>query len=241
MERNNQNMIDKIESLQDHLRNTIDDFPKFSGDPKFGINYYDEYPSARKESVLEDKNSKILAMREEALAQRISLEKELVTINKEIERARAAKNYKHMIFLEIKADNIHSILEEYDYFHTLAYDMDLSDSQINLQKWSDYGAFGIANVNYVVKQDKLQKRSYYLDHIDMINKLLNSRKDLLDHKINLVEGEINYMTRKVRRQERLRERAELDRKFEESYFDTHTSEVEEDETQPVINQENQEE
>ena len=35
--------------------------------------------------------------------------------------------------------------------------------------------------------------------------------------------------------------AELDRKFEESYFDTHTSEVEEEQPQPVINPENQEE
>ena len=34
------------------------------------------------------------------------------------------------------------------------------------------------------------------------------------------------MTRKVRQQERLREREELNRKFEESYFDTHTTEVE---------------
>ena len=40
------------------------------------------------------------------------------------------------------------------------------------------------------------------------------------------------MTRKVRKQERLRERAELDRKFEESYFDTHTSEFQESETSP---------
>ena len=47
------------------------------------------------------------------------------------------------------------------------------------------------------------------------------------------------MTRRVRQQERLRERAELDRKFQESYFDTHTSEFEETETVPPVIEEEQ--
>ena len=40
------------------------------------------------------------------------------------------------------------------------------------------------------------------------------------------------MTRKVRRQEREREREELNRRFEESYFDTHTTEIENTNTEP---------
>ena len=115
----------------------------------------------------------------------------------------------------------------------------MQNAGIEVQKWSDYGAFGIANVNYSVKLNQRDRRAYYLEQIDQINQILNSRKALLDHKINQIEGEINYMTREVRRRERLRERAELDRKFEESYFDTHTSEFEESETAPpVINEEN---
>ena len=47
------------------------------------------------------------------------------------------------------------------------------------------------------------------------------------------------MTRKVRQQERMRERAELDRKFEESYFDTHTSELQESEEAPPIIEEDE--
>ena len=68
--------------------------------------------------------------------------------------------------------------------------------------------------------------SVYNDQIVKINSILNSRKRLIEHKIQLIEGEINLMTRKVRQQERLREREELNRKFEESYFDTHTTEIE---------------
>jgi len=239
--RNSPSLVAKIEALQDNLRDAIADFPTREGDPRLGVNYYDEHPQARKESILEDRNKKLHAMRSEAIAQRSALEKELFTIDSEIEKARAVKDYKRMIHLEVKRDRYESLMKDYDYWSSFTYNMDPIDSQINVQKWSDYGAFGIANVNYSVKQDKLQKRSYYLSQIDKINEILNSRKALLSHKINLIEGEINFMTRKVRRQERLRERAELDRKFEESYFDTHTSEIEETETvPPVIDQEDKE-
>ncbi len=124
--------------------------------------------------------------------------------------------------------------KKFDQLATVAYDMDVQNSQVNLQKWTDYGAFGMADVNYSVKQSKLQKRAYYIDQINKINQILNGRKELLEYKIGLVDGEIGYMTRKVRQQERMRERAELDRKFEESYFDTHTSEVPESEEAPQI-------
>jgi TolA-binding protein len=240
-ERNSKSLVEKIESLQDHLRDTIDDFPSDEGDPRLGMNYYDEHPQARKESVLEDRNEKLYAMRSEAIAQRSALEKELFNLATEISNARAAKSYKRMIHLEVKRDRYESLMKDYDYWSTFAYNLDLIDSPIDVQKWSDYGAFGIANVNYAVKQDQLEKRSYYLSQIDKINQILNGRKAILNHKVNLIEGEINFMTRKVRRQERLRERAELDRKFEESYFDTHTSEFEESETiPPVIDDEEQE-
>ncbi|MCK4754644.1 MAG: hypothetical protein KAS58_05380, partial [Calditrichia bacterium] len=89
-----------------------------------------------------------------------------------------------------------------------------------------------ANVNFSVRQGNKEKIGYYSQQIDTINRILNNRKTLLDYKIALIDGEINFMTRKVRRQERLRERAELDRKFEESYFDTHTSEFQETGTSP---------
>jgi hypothetical protein len=138
-----------------------------------------------------------------------------------------------MVYLDIERDRYKDLYKKYDFLHTVTHDMDVTESKIQLEKWSNYGAFGIANVNFAVRQDNKNEVAYYSQQIDIINRILNNRKSLLDHKIGLIEGEINFMTRKVRRQERLRERAELDRKFEESYFDTHTSEFrEEEETTP---------
>jgi TolA-binding protein len=238
-ERNSRTLLNKIEELESTLQEALDDFPELRYNPNFGMNYFDEHPVARKASVLADRDNKILAMRNDALTEKSSIDNQLIQIAADIDRARTRKEYKRLIHLEIKRDKFEVLSKKYDQMLTATYDMELSDSPINLQEWSDYGAFGIANVNYAVKQSKLSKRSYYLEQINKINQILNSRKELLDYKISLIDGEVNFMTRRVRQQERLRERAELDRKFQESYFDTHTSEFEETETVPPVIEEEQ--
>jgi hypothetical protein len=235
--RNSTSMVERIEKIQDDLRSTITGYSFADSDPRVGINYYDEYPMARKESVVNNQNVTIRATRDEIMAEQASLAQDLIRVSAEIDRARTRKDYKRLVALEIQKEKLETLQKKFDQLATVAYDMDQQDSQVNLQKWTDYGAFGIADVNYSVKQSKIEKRSYYVDQINKINQILNSRKATLDYKISMVEGEINYMTREVRRRERLRERAELDRKFEESYFDTHTTELEEPEsTPPVINE-----
>ncbi len=178
-------------------------------------------------------------MREDVLNERNYIKSKLDEISVAVTRARQRKEYKDLVQLEIQQEKFQSLLKKFDQMNTYVYDLSLDDSQVDLQKWTDYGAFGVADVNYSVKQKKIQKRSYYVDQIYKINQILNGRKELLEYKINLIEGEVSYMTRKVRQQERMRERAELDRKFEESYFDTHTSELQEREEAPPIIEEDE--
>ena len=238
-QKNDEYMIIRIEELQEKLRDTIsDNFPE-QPDPRLGVNKYDEFPIARKESVRENQNAKVLAMREDVLNERNYIKSKLDEISVAVNRARQRKDYKDLVQLEIQQEKFQSLLKKFDQMNTYVYDLSLDDSQVDLQKWTDYGAFGVADVNYSVKQKKIQKRSYYVEQIYKINQILNGRKDLLEYKINLIEGEVSYMTRKVRQQERMRERAELDRKFEESYFDTHTSELQESEEAPPIIEEDE--
>jgi TolA-binding protein len=232
IERNSPAMLKKIDDLNERLAAELEDAREMSAYSFLGTNYYDEHPLARKESLTQDQRKKILAMRTEVFNQEKDLEKKISDITAQIERAKSGKNYKQLVFLEIEKDQYNDLLKSYDFFHTLVYELDPSESEIQLDKWSNYGAFGIANVNFSVRLDEKNKVAYYSRQIDTINQILNNRKSLLDYKINQIDGEINYMTRKVRRQERLRERAEMDRKFQESYFDTHTSEIQSPETQP---------
>ncbi len=232
VERNSADMIDRIDDLRENLTSELEDARELESYSILGINYYDEHPHARKESLTEDQNKKIKEMRADTEKQQQELGNRIKDIDAKKERARRSKNYRELVLLDIQRDRYSELLRKYDFMHTVTYDMEVAESEIQLQKWSNYGAFGIANVNFSVRQGNKEKIAYYSQQIDTINRILNNRKTLLDYKIALIDGEINFMTRKVRRQERLRERAELDRKFEESYFDTHTSEFQETGTSP---------
>ena len=232
VERNSPDLIERIDNLRENLSDELESAQGMGSYSILGVNYYDEHPHARKESLTEDQNKKILAMRNEVEKQAEELEQKISQIDSQMKRARSSKNYKQLVYLDIQRDRYNDLLKKYYFMRTVTYDVEATESNIQLQKWSNYGAFGIANVNFSVRLDDKNKVAYYSQQIDTINRMLNNRKTLLDYKIGLIDGEINYMTRKVRQQERLRERAELDRKFEESYFDTHTSEIQPSETTP---------
>jgi TolA-binding protein len=232
VERDNQALIKRIDGLQERLQYVLKETPLEESTSPLGVNYFDAYPSARKESVIESNNNKVLVMRASAADERESLNQELAALSAEIERARSRKDYKQLAQLELRYNKLKEISKKYDYLDTYAHSLALKQSNINLEKWSDYGAFGIANVNFEIKRNKGERLSYYNQQVIKINKILNSRKNILEYKIAQIEGEVNVMTRRVRRQEREREREELNRRFEESYFDTHTTEFENTTTEP---------
>ena len=66
---------------------------------------------------------------------------------------------------------------------------------------------------------------------DRVNKQLNHRKEVIEDKIRKIESEVRFMTMKARTEERARLRAERERAFRESYFDTRESETPEEEQQ----------
>jgi TolA-binding protein len=218
-------VLQRAKLLRSRLMRVLTTFPVANTISPLGLNYFDEHPLARKESVIEDQNSKVLAMRSRSERERSTTIDKIADIDRDINQAKANKDYSDLIHLEIQRDKFKSFEQKLDYLESYSYSLGLQDSYVDLQRWSDFGGFGIANVNFELKNLKSKKMSAYNDQIVKINNILNTRKQLIEHKIQLIEGEINLMTRKVRQQERLREREELNRKFEESYFDTHTTEA----------------
>ena len=104
--RNSTSMVERIENIQDELRNTITSYSFDDSDPRVGINYYDEYPMARKESVVDNQNVTIQQTRDEIMAQQASLADELTRLSGEIDRARTRKDYKNLVALEIQKERL---------------------------------------------------------------------------------------------------------------------------------------
>ena len=112
--------------------------------------------------------------------------------------------------------------------------MEKTHTDINLSHWSNYGAFGMTNVRFDMRMKKAAEVAAFQKQMEQINEFLEIRKKNIERKIGQIADEITLMTRRVRRQERIREREELKRQFEETYFDTHDTELNynEDTTQP---------
>ncbi len=222
--RGRDDLVDQIEDLQLRIYKAVNSMPEKQYSP-LGINYFDEHPLARKESMIEYENNLVKKMREDAHRQRMELVEKISALDVQIQNAKRRRDYKKLVNLELSRDRFKELAKKLDFVETQAYGFDTRTSMINLNRWSDYGAFGMANVNFAIRKMKSEQISNLQTNIQRINDFLQMRKENIEHRINQIEDEIVLMTRQIRRQERLREREELKRQFEESYFDTHDSEM----------------
>jgi len=222
-ERENNELVRRIEKMQLRIYRAINE-SDMSTDSEIGINYFDEHPFARKQSVIENENAKIINMRQDVKSQKSDLLKTITALDVQIVNAKNQKDFRKQIQLELSRDRYSDILKKLDYMETRAFNLSLRQTNIDLDRWSDYGAFGMANVNFAIRNQKNKEIEYMNKQIEEINSFLENRKANIKHTLRLIEDEITLMTRKVREQERLREREELTRQFEESYFDTHDTE-----------------
>jgi len=165
-------------------------------------------------------------MRDDARKQVLNIVQKIAQLDMEIQNARSRRDYKKMIQLELARDRFVDIKRKMDFVETQSYSFDIRESYVNLNRWSDYGAFGMANVNFAIRQMKAKQISYMHEQIGAINDFLEKRKQNISYQVKQIEDEITLMTRQVRKQERMREREEMERQFNESYFDTHDTELE---------------
>lgn len=229
-----QTVVNRIETLELRISNAINN-TRIQENSPLGFNYFDEHPLARKESVVENENKKIIKMRADAKKQREELSRELSKLEIEIANAKSRRDFKKLVNLEIARERFKSIAQNMDYLESWMYSIKARKTHINLARWSDYGAFGLANVNFAIRNQQKKQLGEFRAQIQKINQLLMDRKENIEHKINRIQDEITLMTRRVRKQERIREREELNRQFEESYFDTHESESEQQQSQDNSN------
>ncbi len=226
-------LVQRIENMQLKIYRAVNSV-SVTRQSAIGLNYFDAHPLARKESVIENNNKKIKDLREDTQKQRQDITSRLTTLDFDIQNARAQKNYRKMIRLELSRERLAEFAKKLDFLDTRAYASSPMQTGINLDYWSNYSAFGMTNVRFSVRLKKAAQIADFQKQIEQINDFLEIRKQNIEHKIEQIDDEITLMTRRVRRQERIREREELKRQFEESYFDTHDTELNYDQgtTQP---------
>ncbi len=132
-----------------------------------------------------------------------------------------------MAELELQQDKLQELLKDNDDLLSSTY---MVESPVEVypdfNKWGDFGAFGIINVQFYQKEQAKDNLEQIALTFDKVNKRIVKRKQVIEDKIKRIEAEIRFMTMKARMEERARLRAERERAFREGYFDTRTSESE---------------
>ncbi len=239
--RGNKSAVKRIERLQLKIYRAVNSI-KPEKESLLGYNYFNDQPLARKVSVLDNKNTKVRAIRQEAEKQRQGIAAQLVELDFKIKDAKARKNYRELVQLELTKEHLQDLAKKVDFLSTQAYSVRTEKTNIRLDHWADYGAFGMTDVRFALKNKKAQQIADFQNQIQAINDFLELRKKNIEHQIAQINDAITLMTRRVREQERIRKREELKRQFEETYFDTHDTELNYNQNQnttepPKINEE----
>ena len=230
IERGNKVAIKKIDSIMVRLVNVLEQFPEEMIASAQQVNWFDEYPVSRLIADEEYRYRNNVKTREEIKTDYQSLIQRINRLQDAIQIARSNRDYQALIQYEIEMQQLEELRKKYDRLLASTYFINASPNPYpEFNKWGDFGAFGIINVHFEEQRSIQDKIAYIANLLDKVNAEIVQRKKIIEDKIKKIEAEIRFMTMRARREERARLKAERERMFRETYFDT--SPGEEDENQ----------
>jgi hypothetical protein len=228
-ESKNEAAINTIDSLQLHLGAVLESFPDEAFQVAGGVNLFDDYPVSKYVVDEEFRHQSMQQKQDEVVSEIAEVDRMINEVNDQIQDAKIVQNFDLVAKLEQEQDYLRYLRKRYD---VLLVDIHETETYANpypeFNRWGDFGAFGIINVYFDQKQKNQQQLVKVAEVFERVNKQLNSRKQVIENKIKKIEAEVRLMTMKARMEERARLRAERERAFRESYFDTRESEIPEE-------------
>jgi hypothetical protein len=223
-EQQNTAAVERIDGLMEEIRTSLDNYTQ--EDIRQAV-YVNAYPVAKKVADYDYRTQKDLQLQESVLQELQLVDVQLEKLNQEIERAKLIGNYDRVVMLEQKQRKLTEIRKKYDQLYVYAMDIVPAEAYPEFDRWGDFGAVGIIDVNFG-QRDKLQTQMSRVSTIyNSINDKIAQRRENVEDQLRRIEAEIRFMTMKSRLEERQRLRAEREQSFQETFFDTRTSEFEE--------------
>ncbi len=223
----NKAAVQKADSAIVRLTAVLDMFPEKYLLQATYFNWFDAYPITRKEAEYQFRTRKLEQQRQTIRQELGRLDSQIAALQKEVEREKVAANYRRINELEREIDKLTELRKKYDALYTATFDLSPGEHYAEFDKWGDFGAFGIIDVQFG-QRNRLQKRLTEVSQLyNATKELLDQRRKVVEDKLKKIEAEIRFMTMKARIEERIRLRAERERAFRETFFDKRTSEFEE--------------
>ena len=220
----NEYAIKKIDGLMDGIKSSLDLYSKEDIQRALFIN---AYPVAKKVAIADFQAQKNEELQQDIKEEMVQIDVQLERLNVEIERAKLMKNYELLVALEQKERHLLEIRKNYDQLFTFAMGLEPGESYEDFDRWGEFGAVGIIDVNFG-QRDKLQGQMSKVSTVyNSIMDRISQKREVVEDQLKKIDAEIRFMTMKARLEERQRLRAEREQSFRETYFDTRTSEFEE--------------
>ncbi len=229
-EAKNQKALERIDSLEYRLAAVLESFPKEAFDAKGNVNYFDDFPVGTYVAEEKYRYQQTLDRRNEVNAEIDAVDNLLKKIDDRIALAKVSRNFEKVAMLEAKRRDVEELKKQYDHLYVALTKTEVNPNPYSeFNRWGDIGAFGIINVYFDQKRAMQGQLAQVSGVFNRVNEELDSRKQEVEDKIKKIEAQIRFMTMKARMEERTRLRAERERAFKESYFDTRESEAGEEE------------
>ncbi len=223
----NEMAIMKIDSMKIRLMAILNLFPDKYLTTATIFNWFDAYPVTHKISENAFRISKQSRLREQIGSEISALDTRINLLRQRLEREKLSGNYKYIISLEQKINQLLEIRKQYDQLYAASFDLVTEPLYAEFDKWGDFGAFGIIDVHFS-QRNRLKTRMTRIANLyNSVVELTEHHREMIEDKLKKIEAEIRFMTMKARLEERVRLRAERERSFRETYFDKRTSEFEE--------------
>lgn len=226
--KNDADIAKRIDQNLLRLYSVVNKYKEGTSNSLFGINYFKEHKLARKVSINKHQYEKYATLQKESQSQLNTINSRMQELQSERSRAASQKQYRRVVDIDLALARLKTTEGRLDYLNSLASSVEQKKSAANLDKWANYGAYQLTNIQYAQKQSFDQANQKNAETIATITKLMSDRNVYLSEQIKQVENRIYNMTRREARRRRIAERNKKKEFYETEFFDERKSEVNED-------------
>ncbi|MBN2366122.1 MAG: hypothetical protein EH225_09020 [Calditrichaeota bacterium] len=223
-EQGNEFALLKIDSMMTRIRTSLQDYS--TNDIRQAL-FINSYPVAQKVAEGEFKNIKNDDLRRSILEELNLLNQQITETSVEIQRYKLLGDNQKVVSLEQELRHLLELRKKYDRLYVSAMELTPGETYAEFDRWGDFGAVGIIDVNFGQKDNLQEEMSKVSTVYNSIVDKIAHRREAVEAQLRKIEAEIRFMTMKARLEERQRLRAEREQSFRETYFDKRTSEFEE--------------
>jgi hypothetical protein len=226
--KNDQDVLKRIDQNLLRLYSVINKYKQGTSNSLFGINYFKEHRLARKVSIAKHQAKKYSLLESETSEQLAKINEKIRSLKSERIRAKESNSFRKLVDIDLALERLQTTEGRLDYLKTLSSSVEEKKLASNLDKWANYGAYQLTNIQYAQKQKYEEENEKNSETIATINKLMSDRNVYLAEQIKQIENRIYNMTRRETRKRRIAERNKNKEFYETEFFDERKSEVNED-------------